>query len=110
MKDSLFFLGAKGEEILDSLKREIFEETKILNFQSINFLGSCIANITIPGPKSEKYGLIIFAYKCLLGQKTKVKISSEHTNFKFVEKNEAIKLLSTKYPMEFLVDILSGMA
>jgi 8-oxo-dGTP pyrophosphatase MutT (NUDIX family) len=90
----------KGSSVLDTLKREVKEETGLVGLKSVELFSSVISNVRIP-QKSESIGLILFSYLCEVKKIRKIIISDEHKQFGWFSPIEASKLLSVKYPKEF---------
>jgi 8-oxo-dGTP pyrophosphatase MutT (NUDIX family) len=91
----------KGQTALDTLAREIEEETGIKGISKATFFVGVISNHEVPLPNGEPGGLVIMAYKVRIPEGAKIKLSSEHTEYEWVGKAEAAKRLSHKYPKEF---------
>ena len=89
--------GEDGETVLESAKREFFEETGLVKDIFIPLDSMC----TIPancfsahefwGPKT--YVVTEHAFGIELSNKDKIKLSNEHTSFKFVDYKQARKKL-----------------
>jgi 8-oxo-dGTP diphosphatase len=91
----------RGDGIIDTLRRELKEETG-LNLEKIpTFVGATVSNIRIPVGSGD-VGLILFVYRCPFTTRPNVCLSSEHTDFAWVSPNEAATALLTKYPTDFV--------
>jgi 8-oxo-dGTP diphosphatase len=89
----------KGDTVEQTLKRELEEETGISHINKFIPFSMVLSNIRIPvGPGSV--GLVLASYLCEVDA-DKVRLSSEHTEYKWFTPDEAAKLLSVKYPPEF---------
>ncbi len=96
----------KNSSIEETLKREVEEETGITSIQSFKPFSMVLSNnVRIPVDNGT-VGLILSSYLCDVGNVTNIKISEEHTEFGWFSLLEAEKLLTVKYPKEF-VDKLS---
>jgi len=90
----------KGSTIEETLKREIQEETGILEVYSFNKLDMVLSNIRIPQVDGS-FGLILGIYVCDVGNIDKIIISDEHTEYGWFNPQEVAGLLQVKYPPEF---------
>lgn len=88
------------QNILSALKREIQEETNITDISDPAFLTAVIANHEIPH-EGRMLGLVLMIYKVTVPPGSRIILSSEHTDYEWVDKQEAAKRLSNKYPTEF---------
>lgn len=86
------FPGGKldeGQNVSQALEREVFEETGLV-VVPITRIAYIESQIMIQGPyKGLPYIVIIGTGKLIGG---KIKLSKEHTSYKWVTKNEALKL------------------
>ncbi len=92
----------KGENPIDTLFREIKEEAGLEkeNFEKVESFSMVLSNIRIPlGDNSV--GLILWVHKCHAKSDLDIKLSFEHLEYGWFEKDEASKLLEYKYPIEF---------
>ena len=89
-----------GQGEIETLRREIEEETGLVEFGEPQYFGSCISNIQIP-VGDTKVGLVLVAYLVPVPQDTEIQISDEHTEIAWVTMVEAAKRLSYKYPPAF---------
>lgn len=90
----------EGQSEIETLRREIEEETGLNEFGEPQYFGSCISNIQIP-LGDIKVGLVLIAYIVPVVQDTKIAISKEHSEVAWVTMEEAAKMLAYKYPPEF---------
>ncbi len=89
----------KGEDILETAKREIFEETGL---QEINFIEGFKETIKYFF-KWENKNILKFVTYYLVETKIKeVKISGEHVDFKWLPYKEAIEQLTFKNAKDIL--------
>jgi 8-oxo-dGTP pyrophosphatase MutT (NUDIX family) len=91
----------EDEHLLEVLKREIEEETGINEFKKeVEFFHAVISNHKIPF-EDKVLGLVLMVYKVQIPEGSKVNLSDEHIAYEWVDKAEAAKRLSHKYPAEF---------
>jgi 8-oxo-dGTP pyrophosphatase MutT (NUDIX family) len=86
---------------LETLRREIFEETGISDVSKPVFSTAVISNHQIPLEGSKKAGLVLMVYVVEVPAGSKIIISAEHTAYEWVDKAEAKRRLAHKYPKEF---------
>ncbi|MBU5687829.1 MAG: NUDIX hydrolase [Candidatus Aenigmatarchaeota archaeon] len=91
----------KGDSIETTLRKEVKEELDIDKIEILSHFDSFISNIRIP-VKDYDVGLILFVYKCKIDENSKIKLSFEHTEYKWASIEEAKELLSYKYPKSFI--------
>src|SRR5262245_45148068 len=70
----------KGSSVLETLQREVTEETGITNFSEPKPIGMVMANIRIPVGENDTVGLILSVYECMISDNPEVKISEEHVD------------------------------
>lgn len=85
--------------LLETLKREIREETGINELLSHEFFTTVISNHQIPEDDKLR-GLVLMVYKVKIPVDSKIKMSKEHVAYEWVGREEAKKRLSNKYPKE----------
>jgi 8-oxo-dGTP pyrophosphatase MutT (NUDIX family) len=95
--------GGRIEEeksIIDVLAREIEEEIGITKIKNPELFSVVISNHEIPF-EDKVLGLTLIIYRVQIPGNSKIKLSSEHVEYEWVEKAEAGKRLAHKYPPEF---------
>lgn len=86
-------------DLSDTLKREIYEETGIKEIIGQEFFTAVISNHQIP--KGDKlYGLALMIYKVKVPAGNEIIISPEHVAYEWVPRSEAKRRLAHKYPKE----------
>lgn len=86
-------------EVEGTLTREVNEETGIVNLHVDGLFGVTVANFKIHGGKDN---LMFVVYKCVVPEGTSLKLSNEHSEYKWVTPFEAKTFLSFQMPKEFL--------
>jgi len=97
--------GGRIEEdfsIEETLKKEIKQETGIKNFKKKGLFYAVVSNYWF---KDLNCGLILFIYEIVPIGKFEIKLNHEHTQFGWFDKDKAAKLLSVKYPNDFIEKI-----
>lgn len=92
----------KNEKIEYAVKREVREETglKILNLKKYNMRGKFIYNNKTQNERKVK-GMSFVLFSCEV-KKARVKISKEHSSYKWVNYSRALKLLTWKNQKKYL--------
>lgn len=91
----------EGHSVLDTLQREVKEETGIKKVSDPQFFTAVISNFKDMPVEGFMVGLILMVYKVKIPENSKIVLSEEHSGFEWVNKKEAAKRLSYKYPLEF---------
>lgn len=90
----------KDSTVDETLKREVEEEIGVKEISNIKPFSMVLSKIRIP-QNNGSAGLILGAYTCQIPENIEIKISDEHTEYKWFSPTEASKLLEVKYPIEF---------
>ena len=90
----------KGDSVEITLRRELQEELGVDEVHSIKPLGMVLSIIRIPVGQGD-VGLILSVYTCDLGEDAELKMSDEHIDMQWFDKEQAADLLRVKYPPEF---------
>jgi 8-oxo-dGTP diphosphatase len=91
----------KDGTVEDTLRREIEEETGILDVSNIKPINMVLSKIRIPLDENNNVGLILSIYSCEIPEDAEIKLSDEHSEYGWFLPEEASKLLAFKYPEEF---------
>lgn len=97
--------GGRIEEVSsieETLKKEIKQETGIKNFKKKGLFYAVVSNYWF---EDVNCGLILFIYEIVPVGKFEIKLNHEHAKFGWFDKDEAAKLLSVKYPNDFIEKI-----
>lgn len=97
----------KGNDSIEqTLKREVKEELGV-DVRISSLFDVSISRLKVPSGR-EKSSLILITYLCKLPN-TKIKLSDEHTEYRWAIVKEAKQLLSVKFPKSF-IDKLSKLS
>lgn len=91
----------EGGTVLETLGREIEEETGITEILDEEFMTAVISKHEIPLENGVTVGLVIVVYKVKIPVGRPITLSDEHIGFEWVDKAEAAVRLQNKYPEEF---------
>ncbi len=89
----------EGENPKETLAREVFEELGVKTLKILKIYDAAIANFRING---DKDGLFFVIYKCSLEKDTVLKLSEEHDQYKWIDKNEIKDHLEYMLPQDLL--------
>lgn len=89
----------KGESLLQTLQREIAEETGLDDIGDAQLFMTVLTDIRIQNAQ-EDVGLIFFIYLCEISGIFSPQLSDEHINFKWLPPCECLKKLN-QYPLPF---------
>lgn len=91
----------KDSTVEETLLREVEEETGITSIKKSIPFKMVLSNIRIPIDQSS-VGLILSSYICDIEDFNSIELSKEHIDYDWFSPKEAMKLLSFKYPSEFV--------
>lgn len=91
----------EGHTVLETLAKEIEEETGVSEIGEPEFVTSVISNHEIPLDGGKQAGLVLMVYKVTIPPNSQITISEEHDTYEWVSKTEAAERLQHKYPKEF---------
>lgn len=98
----------KGQTVLDTLKREVTEETGITNVRSAKNIGMVLSNIRIPLSENETVGLVLGIHECMIPDGSNIVLSDEHIAYDWFTPKEAADLLAVKYP-QYFCDVIAAL-
>lgn len=79
--------GTTQEDIEANIKREVEEEIGTSSLRVRELVHAVVLPYDVPF-KVGRFGLVIFFYKCTLGPGSNIKLSWEHTEFKWFTKDK----------------------
>ena len=92
----------EGQDILDTLAREVEEEVGVHAYtQAPELVATIISKHKIPVNESLTVGLLLVVYRVFIDDQSGIILSPEHTEYEWVSALEAKQRLSVKYPTEF---------
>lgn len=91
----------KGESLVETLRREVEEETGLKNIEGAYPFTMIVTDIRIPTPESD-VGLILSIYRHDMHATFSPLLSTEHSNFGWFNVAEVAQLLKNQYPSEFI--------
>lgn len=89
----------KGESLIETLRREIFEEIGVNDLGTVQPFTTILTDIRIQNAQ-EDVGLIFSIYLCEINHIFLPQLSEEHIDFKWLPASECIKKLK-HYPLSF---------
>lgn len=92
----------EGHSILETLQREVEEETGVKEISDEKFFTAAVSNFKDMPVDGHMVGLILMVYKVKIPKNSKIVLSEEHSNHEWVDSKEAAKRLAYKYPPEFI--------
>lgn len=95
----------KGETVMETLQREVEEETGFRSLDDAFAFDMILTNIRIPTIIGE-VGLILSIYRCNIRASFTPRLSEEHTGFDWFRLSEAAQLLKDQYPASLIEKIL----
>jgi 8-oxo-dGTP pyrophosphatase MutT (NUDIX family) len=91
----------EGESLIDTLRREVEEETGIPDIFEPSFVTAVISNHQIKLKSGEIVGLVLMVYRVTVPTDAEIILSDEHLSYAWIKRDKAKKLLTHKYPQEF---------
>jgi len=93
----------EGEDFLQTLTRELEEETGITESHGPELIKTILSTYEITLKDNSKMGLILVVYKVQIASEAKIVLSDEHNEYRWVNKQELKRLFEQahKYPKEF---------
>jgi 8-oxo-dGTP pyrophosphatase MutT (NUDIX family) len=91
----------EGSTPLETLQREVEEETGIKGISKTEFFTAVVSNFKDMPVGGRMVGLALMIYKVNIPPNSKIALSHEHSKYEWVDRKEAAKRLAYKYPPEF---------
>ena len=91
----------EGHSALDTLHREVKEETGIKKISKSEFFTAVVSNFVDIPVDGRMVSLMLMVYKVTIPKDSRIILSEEHTGYEWVNAGEAAKRLAYKYPPEF---------
>lgn len=96
----------EGHTILETLQREVEEETGIKEVIEPEFFTAVVSNFKDIPIDGYKVGLILMVYRLKIPENSEIVLSHEHSGYKWASPEEAAEKLAYKYPAEFTQKLL----
>lgn len=94
----------RGESLIETLMREVKEETGFERISSIRPFTMLFTDIRISIHESD-VGLIFSIFHCRILEAPNPILSEEHVSFEWLDPKEAAQKLSPQYPAEFISNL-----
>lgn len=91
----------EGHTALETLQREVEEETGIKQISNPTLFTAVISNFKDIPINGFKTGLALMIYRVEIAKSARITLSHEHSGYEWVPSKEAAKRLAYKYPPEF---------
>jgi len=96
----------EGHTVLETLQREVEEETGIKEIVNPQFFTAVVSNFKDIPFDGHQVGLLLMVYKVEIPKNRDIKLSHEHSAYEWVNREEAAERLAYKYPEEFTQKLL----
>lgn len=96
----------EGQSVIETLRREVEEETGISHIKDIEFFTAVISNFKDIPVDGRRVGLALMIYQVKIPQSSKITLSREHSGYEWVEPREAARRLAYKYPADLTEKLL----
>jgi 8-oxo-dGTP pyrophosphatase MutT (NUDIX family) len=88
----------RGEDVLRTLARELYEETGLeWGARQVAYAGAHLTPLRI-AVDDGSVGLILFLYRCTWGSRPEVRLSSEHVSLRWATPERAAAALQRRLP------------
>lgn len=91
----------EGHTLLETLQREMEEETGIKKITQPKFFTAAASNFPDIPIDGHMVGLLLMVYKVKIPDGSEIRLSHEHSKYEWVAPKEAAKRLAYKYPADF---------
>jgi len=93
----------QGEGVLDTLARELYEETGLrMGARRVDYVGAHLSAVRIP-IGGDSVGLIFFLHRCAWDSMPRVRLSAEHVALRWATLAEAADALQDRLPPELIL-------
>jgi 8-oxo-dGTP pyrophosphatase MutT (NUDIX family) len=91
-----------GENLLDTLRREIEEEIAVTELiGEPEHIATVISNHKVANSQDVADNLALVVYEVKISSQAEITLSEEHLSYEWVDRAEAARRLSNKYPKAF---------
>ena len=91
-----------GETVVDTLRREVEEETGIKEISEPEFKAATISPVQIKLKNGEVVGLVLMVYKTTIPKDSVIRLEDTQIGYEWVDIKEAKKRITHKYPKDFI--------
>ena len=93
----------RGEDVLDTMARELYEETGLrIGARRVDYAGAHLSPVRIL-VDGGSVGLIVFLYRCAWSDTPEVRLSAEHSALRWAMPAEAAEALQRHHPPSLIL-------